>query len=184
MTHHCQAFTGALDEMRLWTTVRSDEEIAGSYRLGISNYTGVELYWRFDEHSAAVSTDSSGSGRVAQLGKLLFGGGELGMTYTSDKETHTPAAPVRIPSDAPLVGDGPVVVLVVDGANTVTLVSHDAEDEDLDTRRVSHGRVERSGRGLVDGARLGWVGMTPHAWVGMTPHAVHPVLSSAPRGVY
>lgn len=43
----------------------------------------------------------------------------------------------RLPSTAPVVGNGPVVSIIVEGNNIVTLGSLDPEDDDLTTRIVS-----------------------------------------------
>jgi hypothetical protein len=43
----------------------------------------------------------------------------------------------HLPSTAPVVGNGPVVSIIVDGNNIVTLGSFDPEDDDLTTRILS-----------------------------------------------
>ena len=61
-----QAFTGLLDELRVWTVARTSDEIASSYLEGIEvappspgvmprGLEGLHFYWKFDEPGESVS---------------------------------------------------------------------------------------------------------------------------------
>ena len=62
------AFTGYLDDIRLWSKVLTDQEILGNYdRLLIGTEAGLKLYWPMDEGVAALpfTYDYSKSSGVA-----------------------------------------------------------------------------------------------------------------------
>ncbi|MEQ8604225.1 MAG: LamG-like jellyroll fold domain-containing protein [Marivibrio sp.] len=62
-------FRGAMDEIRLWTTARSEAEIQGAYQRQLTgDEAGLAAYYRFDERLIEELTDSSGNGNTARLG--------------------------------------------------------------------------------------------------------------------
>jgi hypothetical protein len=62
-------FQGLLDEVRIWNTVRSDQEIAANAkRLIDPTSPGLVAYWRMDELNGQYLIDSSSSGNFAILG--------------------------------------------------------------------------------------------------------------------
>ena len=126
----------ATRRLRVWQTIRTDAEIAADYRAAVNNRTGLNFYWQFDEASVStVASDSSGNGRLGRVGHLSSV--DNIMTYSTAKKAQAPEPPVRRPSTAPVVGDGPVVTVVTDGSNTITLNSLDPDDDDLTTTIVS-----------------------------------------------
>jgi hypothetical protein len=53
-------FQGAIDEVRLWNVVRSDEDIkANMTKKLVGNETGLVGYWRFDETSGTLMNDET-----------------------------------------------------------------------------------------------------------------------------
>ncbi len=54
---------GEIDEMRIWRTARTEEEIRANMCRKLSGTeTGLESYWRFDEGAGTTVADLSGSG--------------------------------------------------------------------------------------------------------------------------
>jgi hypothetical protein len=54
---------GQMDEVRVWTIVRSASDIASTmHRTLVGNEPGLVLYWRFEEGSGRVVSDSSPAG--------------------------------------------------------------------------------------------------------------------------
>jgi len=55
-------YNGKIDEVRIWTTNRSEEEVQNSmnYSLG-GDETGLEAYWQFNENSGSTLYDSAGT---------------------------------------------------------------------------------------------------------------------------
>ncbi len=66
-----QAFyTGVIDEIRLWSVVRSEEEIRSTIHAGlVGDEPGLLGYWTLDEGSGQQVGDSSGSGFAGVLGE-------------------------------------------------------------------------------------------------------------------
>lgn len=134
-----QALTAIVDELRVWSTVRTDAQILASFASGIDTATDPDagdlaFYWRFDtagltQGSSAV--DSSGKGLTGLVGAMATTENQL--QYSTGRASQTPAAPVQLPSTAGLVGEGPVVVPVVAGSNLVVLSSSDPDGDDLAT---------------------------------------------------
>ena len=61
-------FAGQLDELRVWNVERSTNEIAQFMnRALVGNEPGLSGYWRFDEGSGNVASDSSASHRSGSL---------------------------------------------------------------------------------------------------------------------
>jgi alpha-tubulin suppressor-like RCC1 family protein len=61
-------FDGALDEVRMWNTVRTAAQIeTGIGRRLSANQTGFIAYWRFDEQNSVMAYDASGSGNHGLL---------------------------------------------------------------------------------------------------------------------
>ncbi len=61
------AFSGVLDEARIWNYARSAEQIAGNRFLQISSGTGLVGRWALDETSGGFAIDSSGNGHTGTL---------------------------------------------------------------------------------------------------------------------
>jgi hypothetical protein len=54
---------GQMDEVRVWTIARSASDIASTmHRMLVGNEPGLVLYWRFEEGSGRVVSDSSPAG--------------------------------------------------------------------------------------------------------------------------
>lgn len=66
-----QYFYGNIDQVRVWNTVRSDEEIAANYdKCLVGKETGMVMFWNFEEGTGTSSTDLSGNNN----GGVLMGG--------------------------------------------------------------------------------------------------------------
>ncbi|MBI9083088.1 MAG: DUF4347 domain-containing protein, partial [Desulfobacterales bacterium] len=64
-----QSFNGALDEVRLWNTVRSQADIQGSMNTALNgSETGLVTYWRMNGGSGATITDSVGANDLTVVG--------------------------------------------------------------------------------------------------------------------
>ena len=131
-----QAFTGVVDDLRVWTTVRTDAEIRDSYLGGLTgNTSSLDFWWQFD-NAGAVSTDSSGNGRDGTVGNMATT--ENQMQYSTGRAPQSPATPLQVPSTAPAIEVGvPSVFLTVAGANEIVLRSADADGDDLVTNITS-----------------------------------------------
>jgi hypothetical protein len=82
-------FTGAIDELRLWSVARSAAEIqATMHQVLTGSEAGLVGYWRFDESSGSTAADASPSGNTATVDTTGDGGAM--------------SAPVHVPSDAPV----------------------------------------------------------------------------------
>lgn len=61
-------FSGEIDEVRVWSTARSQAEIGYNYYRRLTGAEpGLMGYWRFDEGAGATSVDASGHGFTATL---------------------------------------------------------------------------------------------------------------------
>ncbi|KAL1512389.1 hypothetical protein AB1Y20_005647 [Prymnesium parvum] len=154
-----QALTGVVDEIRVWQVARTDAQIAADFHRAVSDRTGLNIYWQFDDalDSSTHATDSSGNARHGLVGRLASV--ENLLTYITGKASQPPRRPTRLPSTAPVVGDGPVASLILEGSNLLTLGSADPEDDDLVTVITStpaHGTLSDA-----TGARLA-AGMVVH----------------------
>ncbi len=88
------SFGGAVDELRLWTLARSNQQIAESMHQSVAPDTaGLAGYWRFDEGSGRIARDLSPSAAHAQLGDVRF-------ADTGD--------PLWLVSDAPLAAQSAI----------------------------------------------------------------------------
>ena len=77
-----QSFTGLVDELRVWSVVRSDAQIKASYAKGIDvssdpDAGSLAFYWRFDTAGlvqGSSALDSSGNGLNGIVGgmQLVF----------------------------------------------------------------------------------------------------------------
>ena len=62
------AFNGLLDEVRVWSVVRTPWEIAAGMSNRVSgDEAGLAGYWRFDEGTGAATEDSSGGGMAGAV---------------------------------------------------------------------------------------------------------------------
>lgn len=96
-------FDGVIDEVRIWTTARSEQQIREHMnQLVDPDEPGLAAYWRFDEGTGDTVYDLTGNGYQGQLGS--FPG-------------RDPADPLWVPSDVPTaVGDEAGEVMVPDDA--------------------------------------------------------------------
>ena len=134
-----QALTGVVDELRMWTTVLSDEQIAARYQTGLAGAgtatenPGLWLSWSFDEPGltrGSLAADSSGAGRDAHVGAMTTTENQL--QYSTGRASEEPQPPLQLPSTARYVANGDVVVPVVMGrANAVTLLAYDPDGDAL-----------------------------------------------------
>ncbi len=76
-------FKGQIDETRIWSVARSQEQIRASYTSLTGNETGLAGYWRLDEGSGTVARDGSGHG--------------LSMTLVNAPTWNSSTAPVNTP---------------------------------------------------------------------------------------
>ena len=61
-------FVGAVDEVRIWSTVRSAGDITSTmHQRLVGNETGLVAYWRFDEPGATTLADSSPNNATASV---------------------------------------------------------------------------------------------------------------------
>ena len=90
-------FQGAVDEMRIWDHVRTDEEIASHYAVSLTgSEPGLLAYHRFDEPDGQTIVNSSPNGHDGTLG--------ADASVASDDPTCIDSgAPVPEPSGASLV---------------------------------------------------------------------------------
>ena len=147
-----QAFTGLVDELRVWSVVRTDAQIAAAYAKGIDVSTdphadSLAFYWRFDTEGleqGSSALDSSGNGLSGIVGGMATTENQL--QYSTGRARQRPVAPRQLPSTAGFVGEGPVVVPVVAGHNLVALSSSDPDGDNL----VTYIRSVPSGGTLVD----------------------------------
>ena len=64
-------FYGKMDEVRIWSTVRSRDEIRDNINKNLwGTQTGLEAYYRFDEDSGTLLPDLSGNGRNGTLNNM------------------------------------------------------------------------------------------------------------------
>lgn len=78
---------GSFDEVRVWNTVRTENDIAeGMFAPLIGNEPGLLLYFDFDECGSQVVVDRTGRGRHGSLGASLSRGSD-----DPSRETHTPS---------------------------------------------------------------------------------------------
>ncbi|AKD02127.1 LamG-like jellyroll fold domain-containing protein [Pontibacter korlensis] len=63
-----QYFNGAIDELRVWSTVKTEAEIAGGMRkVAASSAVGLAGYWRMSEGTGTTAADASVNGNTATL---------------------------------------------------------------------------------------------------------------------
>ena len=98
-----EAFIGAIDDVRVWNTVRSADEIRRNVGGIVGPVAGLVGHWTFDEASGTVARDSSGFGNHGAFGS-------------------------RVDGDAPVHVRGPVHVVTLD--TTGDIVSLVAESSD------------------------------------------------------
>ncbi len=60
-------FKGKVDEVRIWTTARTKDQIQASYGSLAGNDAGLTAYWRMDEGSGTYTVDGSGHGNTLTL---------------------------------------------------------------------------------------------------------------------
>jgi hypothetical protein len=90
-------FQGAVDELRVWDHVRTDQEIADHYTESLSGQEpGLVAYYQFDEPSGQTIVDGSPNGRDGTLGADASAAAD-------DPARIEPGAPVPEPSGGALV---------------------------------------------------------------------------------
>lgn len=62
-----EAFKGSIDEVRFWSTARTQTQIQASYNSLAGNESGLAAYYRFDENNGTTAYDNSGNGRNGTL---------------------------------------------------------------------------------------------------------------------
>lgn len=84
-----QAFTGSMDDLRVWSRALGQAEIQGRMQAPLlGTEPGLRAYWRFDELDGQLLIDSSGNGFTGNLGTT---GDPAGDVFD----------PLRIPSSVP-----------------------------------------------------------------------------------
>ncbi len=64
-----QRFIGAIDEVRIWNTVRSGAQVSANFdQTLLGNEAGLVGYWQFSETSGLIAIDSTASGNNGLLG--------------------------------------------------------------------------------------------------------------------
>ncbi len=76
-------FDGHLDEIRVWNIARTPEELNAALFKRVNFEAGLVGYWRFDDSSGSIATDSSGNGFDGTLETLPEGIGS-GPTWSAD----------------------------------------------------------------------------------------------------
>src|SRR5438105_10902245 len=65
---NCNFFKGQLDELRIWNTVRTSNEIGQGISASLAGTEpGLVAYYRFDEGSGLVAADATGHGNTGTL---------------------------------------------------------------------------------------------------------------------
>ena len=126
-----QAFCGLLDEFRVWSGVRTSEEIKANYRKSLAgDEPNLNMYYRFDEAPGstvepnhAATTGAAHDGLIGALPTL-----KNEMTYLTSRERQAPSAPASVASRAPVYGDNLVVVCHAGAECTIPLRAMDTED--------------------------------------------------------
>jgi len=84
-------FVGKLDEVRVWNTARTADQIADNMNVKlIGSETGLVGYWRLDEGTGTSTADSSVSGNTGTITGATWVEGEVGLTrdYMTDSTTY------------------------------------------------------------------------------------------------
>jgi PKD repeat protein len=77
-----QGFMGCIDEVRLWETIRTPDEINQWMRISIpEGQTGLAGYWKMNEGSGNIASDLSGCGHSGLLNSVKWAQG-IDMTST------------------------------------------------------------------------------------------------------
>jgi len=106
-----QAFSGLIDEFRVWDVIRTPAEIKAWYNRAIPYPAPhLNLYFNFDVAGSKSVPDLSGSGLNLDLGKLAIMRNEL--TYQTGRKDTYPTSPQFVVSGAPLFGSAPLVKFV------------------------------------------------------------------------
>ena len=119
-----QRLLGNLDELRIWHTVRSAEQIHGAYNRGLdeTEYQGLAAYYRFDQ-GAGIGKDLSGHGYDATLGGFGRTAPSPQADVGLDDATVIPLSGVTDADGDPTIvsaaTDSPDVAASVQGGNVV-----------------------------------------------------------------
>lgn len=161
-----QAFDGALDELRIWKTLRSDEEILENFDQQLTgSEPGLSAYYRFDERTGSSINDATGNGHSGTLSgsvsRLNFLGQALELDGSGDA--------VTIADNASQTGMTELTLsawVKVDALGTIQSViskSEDGVDEAYELNILADGRISLtvSGNGL--GGDLGFARSTADA---------------------
>ena len=87
-------FTGDIDEIRLWNLARTQQQILTSLSVALAgNELGLIGYWRLDEATGQVLTDSSATGANGNLGSSIAIESSDPIWNTTSVATVCPASP-------------------------------------------------------------------------------------------
>ncbi|MCP4966482.1 MAG: hypothetical protein GY926_14780, partial [bacterium] len=110
-------FTGGIDEIRLWSTVRTAEEIAAAYSSAlVGDEENLALYLPLDSHGGGTTPDAGPNGLDAQLlgflpngitGTISGVGQELRYTFTLTEDTRVYFDSLTNRSDMRMLLTGP-----------------------------------------------------------------------------
>ncbi len=91
-------FAGVLDEARIWNVARTQAQILGTMNEEISAQTGLIGYWKMNEGSGTILTDSSASGINGTISGATWSAN--GFDITGDVSAPAaPGGPTAIPGD-------------------------------------------------------------------------------------
>jgi hypothetical protein len=172
-----QTFNGIMDEIRIWSTVRTPQQILDNYKRPIDPLSdGLALYWNFDRDIPSVLPSSYNnnmdlnapstlneivsytvdqSGHVATPSTVKANGVfgvmptfDPTMTWNNGRASGLPTRPRYVISQAPLIGGGQPIIIAV-AANERVNISLLAFDDLTTSLITSIATLPSIGSGLL-----------------------------------
>jgi hypothetical protein len=161
-----QAFDGALDELRIWKTLRSDEEILASFDQQLTgSEPGLSAYYRFDERTGSTVVDATGNGndgtlsgsvnRLNFLGQALELDGFGNAVTVADNASQTGMTELTLAAWVKLDALGTI--------QSVIAKSEDGVDEAFELNILADGRITLTVSSDGIGGDLGFARSTADA---------------------